>query len=299
MLQAGTVKTCGFGCVAGYGGGPPSQVGQQHVGAGQLGEKTSCSNDQPCVGAGGGGHGGNGGGGQCVANFALQPPEELDPKCPNSVVSNGGKSYDTNLSSVRFPHHVGSGGGGNNNQYGGGGGIIAIHAKALILNRSSNPTLDARGQSAVSCPPSSRCANEGPSASGGGSGGTVFISTSRLFGDGVIDVSGGAGGLVTHSTSNALLSVGGGGAGGVCWLDWQGERPELAARGFGEEPAGNVSLGGGAGCNGLNFPHTAGHKSDGDSGLIRAPPCPAGFDGCVCTSECRPCFSVSYGNTQA
>eukprot|EP01048_Picozoa_sp_COSAG05_P017362 COSAG05_NODE_2354_length_3191_cov_2.052584_1_plen_72_part_10 len=49
-----------------------------------------------------------------------------------------------------------------------------------------------------------------------------------------------AGGLVTHSEDPSsggdyhatMLSAGGGGAGGVVWLDWQGVKPEVAVQGF-------------------------------------------------------------------
>ena len=194
--------------------------------------------------AGGGGHGGFGGRGVWI-----------DVNLNRTEYSNGGIVYDVNATAAHLPDHVGSGGGGGDGGGGAGGGIIAMRARDLILLSSQSnpksagysPNIDVRGADALV-----------RTSGGGGSGGTVVISTKYLHGNGVIDARGGKGGSVPHPDVHTSApakgdggSGGGGGGGGVVWFDWQGGDAAAAARDFVSSgpgvTAGTVLLDGGEG----------------------------------------------------
>lgn len=239
--------------------------------------------------AGGAGHGGIGGQGVW-----------LDPTNPNlnkSEFSGGGIVYDVNATAANLPDHVGSGGGGADG--GAGGGIVAIKARDLILHSLQpnpkvagySPNIDVRGADALD-----------KSTGGGGSGGTVVISTQYLHGNGVIDARGGKGGSGPAKGNGDNGGGGGGGGGGVVWFDWQGSDPAAAAREFVNSgagaQAGKVLLDGGSGGHLHSAPD--GRSSidvsvypfqplnhNGARGELTAPNCPAGYDGCLCRA-CPP-----------
>jgi hypothetical protein len=228
--------------------------------------------------------------------------------------TNGGGIYDVNATPAHLPDHVGSGGGGSDGGGGTGGGIIAIRAKDLILETANPdprkmaylPNIDVRGGNAQT-----------KTSGGGGSGGTVLISTKYLHGDGVIDARGGTGGWAppADGKSKKILSLGGGGGGGVVWFDWQGGDAAAAAREFVSSGpnlrAGQVYLNGGKGGKhgAAQSPDLSSDdrsylesavanmwapsppirpiypvpiQHDGAAGDLTAPNCPAGYDGCLC-----------------
>jgi len=162
-------------------------------------------------GGSGGGYGGKGG------------------DCGSGIFgAEGGLSYG----SLKEPTDLGSGGGG----YvvapaGAGGGAIKIEVEN---NLALDGTISANGKNGS-------YSNWGPSYSGGGSGGSIYIITNNLTGSGQILVNGG------NSGNNDSVYSGGGGAGGIIAVyyqtsDFSGEITTFGGLGIQSGGAGTIFL---------------------------------------------------------
>jgi gliding motility-associated-like protein len=187
--------------------------------------------------AGGGGNdhnsGGGGGGNATAGGFGGYQLYE----CNNTYFDNrgiGGKGLTYNNTENRI--YLGGGGGAghcnngfsnpsaNTNYNGGnGGGIVLIKTNYLAGNSFS---IIAKGDSAYELNSTGGETHDG--MGGGGSGGTVLISSGNYIGNLNIDVYGGKGGDMHASMAGGHIGPGGGGAGGVVWLKQPGLPANIA-----------------------------------------------------------------------
>lgn len=200
-----------------------------------------------CTGTGGG-YGNYGGWGRILELNQTIPCSEILPGMP----------YSTSDAAW----YEGSGGGSLESLGGSGGGFIMLAAYKSISNSG---TVESVGGDAL---------NQASTYSGGGSGGSILVVTSKLSGDGGFSANGG------YATQ-----YGGGGSGGRIYFTWIGNYEDGL---YTLEPHSNNDWTGVISVLGSGASDTDPSQyglSLGQDGTMKASSCPAGFAGVTC-SEC-------------
>lgn len=207
------------------------------------GGKGACANG----GGGGNNHNNGGGGGSNIASAGKGGDNLSTVGCTGQQAAIGGYALSSNSGAKIFFGGGGGAGHANNtaSSLGGGygGGIIFIQAQTLVSNGFTISANGAAGGDIF-----------GDGAGGGGGGGTIILSINNYTDVVSIEAKGGNGGQVDDELiSGRCYGEGGGGSGGVVYFS--------AA-----QPAGNVSVAGGAKGVKLNSTCASSTGTNGNTG---------------------------------